>query len=229
MQNRLGIVGLALTMILLVPGLLLPVITVRGTLSPEALAALAPQLLEEGLSDDAVAALRPLINPSLLPLMEMTPGGLRGALVNNLGAQLGEQLKGAAEVEVYHQTRSILGSVRHLYAVGSGTAATLILLFSVGVPVTKAALAAWALSVRTPALRQRVLSFVETITKWSMADVFAVALIITYLAAQAAQGSIVTFHASFGSGFYWFAAYCISSIAVQQGLARWARAQSVVN
>lgn len=230
MRSRYAVLGLVLTVLLLLPGLFLPVITVRGTLSPEGLASLAPKLLEEGLSDDAVKALRPLLNPMLLPLMEMQPGGLRGALVGNLGGQLGEQLKGAAEIEVYHQTRSIMGSVRHLYAVNSWVAATLILLFSVVVPFAKAAMAVWAIQHRDGAVRQRTLKLVEAIAKWSMADVFAVALFITYLAAQASQGPtspgapppILTFKADFGAGFYWFAAYCVFSLAVQQGLSRWA-------
>ena len=230
MVNRYAIAGLVLSVLVLLPGLFLPVITVRGTLSPEGLASLAPQLLEEGLSDDAVKALRPLLNPMLLPLMDMQPGGLRGALAGNLGKQLGEQLKDAPAIEVYHQTRSIVGSVRHLYEVGSWVAASLILLFSVVVPFTKAVMAVWAVQHREAAVRRRTLKLVEAIAKWSMADVFAVALFITYLAAQASQGPlaprspapILTFRADFGPGFYWFAAYCVFSLAVQQGLSRWA-------
>ncbi len=231
MHTRAWTWGLVLSVLLLLPGLFLPVITVRGLLSPEGLAALTPQLLEEGLSDDAIARLRPLLNPALVPFMEMQPGGLRGALVGNLGTQLTAQLQGAPAIEVYHQTRSIAGSVRHLYSVGSWTAASLILLFSVVVPFTKAGLAFWALRHHDDVFRARTMKLVEAIAKWSMADVFAVALFITYLAAQASQGpavpgattSIVSFHADFGAGFYWFAAYCLFSLAVQQGLARWAR------
>ena len=57
----------------------------------------------------------------------------------------------------------------------------------------------------------------------------AVALFITYLAAQATQtapgasSAIVAFDASFGPGFYWFAAYCVVSLAVQQWTARTVR------
>jgi hypothetical protein len=58
------------------------------------------------------------------------------------------------------------------------------------------------------------------------ADVFAVAVMIAYLAAQASQSvggnaTVVQFDASFGSGFYWFAGYCVTSLAVQQLSARW--------
>jgi hypothetical protein len=238
MLRPYAIGGLVLSVLVLLPGLFLPVITVRGTLSPEGLAALTPQLLEQGLTEDGVKALRPLINPALLPFMEMSPGGLKGALIGNLGKQLAAQLQGAPPIEVYHQTRSIVGSVQHLYAVNSNVAATLILLFSVVVPLVKASLAIWAVRHRDEVVQRRTLSWVEAIAKWSMADVFAVALFITYLAAQASQmpvdpnaaPPIVTFQADFGPGFYWFAAYCVFSLAVQQGISRWlaaARARTV--
>jgi paraquat-inducible protein A len=163
-----------------------------------------------------------MLNPALLPMLELGQGGLRGAVIGPISAQVSAQLRSGPEIEVYNQTRSIIGSVRQLYDVGSYTAATLILLFSVIVPVTKMLLVAWAVSISGP-MRRRTLKLVETIAKWSMADVFAVALFITYLAAQATQtppggisSTIIAFDASFGPGFYWFAAYCVVSLAVQQ-------------
>ena len=90
-----------------------------------------------------------------------------------------------SDVEVYEQTRSIVGSVQRLYEVGSPVPATLILLFSVIVPVGKGVLVAWAMFMRNRARQLRTLAFVEAIAKWSMADVFVVALFIAYLAAQA--------------------------------------------
>jgi uncharacterized paraquat-inducible protein A len=129
-------------------------------------------------------------------------------------------------VEVFLQTRSIVGSVRRLYEVGSPVPATLILLFSVVVPFVKMVLVGWAAFVADLEKRRRTLAFVETIAKWSMADVFVVALFITYLAAMASQSApaagppLVAFRAEFGPGFYWFAAYCIFSLASQQLTAR---------
>jgi uncharacterized paraquat-inducible protein A len=226
-RRRLALAGLVLAIALLMPGLVLPVITIRGVLQPEGIAELAPKLLDQGISEQSVATLKPLINPAILPLLEAAPGGLRGALVNRLAKQLAADLKSGSEIEVYQQTRSILGSVRHLYSVGSNTAATLILIFSVLVPFVKASLVLWAVYHHDPPRRERTLRFVETIAKWSMADVFAVALFIAYLAAQATQSAggsssaLVTFNATFGPGFYWFAAYCVFSLATQQATARW--------
>jgi hypothetical protein len=222
-RRRLALGGILLTMGLLVPGLLLDVITVRGVLQPVGLADLAPRLISDGISEESVAAMKPLINPAILPLLEMSPGGLRAALVKQLGDRISADLRKGQDIEVYKQTRSILGSVRYLYDVGSSTAATLILLFSVIVPFGKALLVSLALLLPSPRARRALLHFVEMIAKWSMADVFAVALFITYLAAQATQAapgsttaSVVAFTASFGPGFFWFAAYCVVSLATQQ-------------
>jgi hypothetical protein len=231
-RRGLALAGLAISIALLLPGLFATVITVRGTLDPQGVARLAPQLLDQGLSDDAVASLRPMLNPALLPMLDAFPGGLRGALVSQIGNQLGQRLAAGAEIEVYYQTRSILGSVRYLYRVGSATAASLILLFSVIVPFTKGVLVFWAAFQGDATRRRRTLGFVELIAKWSMADVFAMALLIAYLAARASQTppgpgfmpQLVTFSATFGPGFYWFAAYCLVSLATQQATARtWLR------
>jgi Paraquat-inducible protein A len=233
-RRGLVLAGIAVTIGLLIPGLVKPVIHLRGTLDPQGVAQLVPQFLDQGISDETIAQLRPMINPAMLPFIELAPGGLKGALMSQLGPAIGNALADAPQIEVYQQTRSILGSVRHLYRVGSVAAATLILLFSVIVPFAKALMVVWAIFRRDPARRRRTLMFVEVIAKWSMADVFAVALFIAYLAAvasQAAGGSmvqVVSFSATFGPGFYWFAAYCLTSLALQQAVARWIMAESTL-
>jgi hypothetical protein len=164
--------GLALSMALLVPGLVLPVLSVRGELQPAGLAPLVPSIVEAGLTPEALATIRPLMNPVALAVIELSPGGLQGALADRLSPQIIAGLSRSEPIDVYAQTRSILGAVRHLYAVGSPTAATLILLFSVIVPVAKIGLVLAAMAAHDEGRRQRTLGFVEVIAKWSMADVF---------------------------------------------------------
>jgi hypothetical protein len=224
-HRLLSLLGVAISVLILIPGLFLPVLTVQGKLNPAGVADLAYKILDQGMTDSAVQSFRPLINPALLPLLDNGQNGLKGALVTAIGTQLSAQLKSKPAIEVYGQTRSIVGSIRHLFSVGSYTAATLILFFSVVVPLTKSLLVSWAVLQSNKETRSRTLFFVEMIAKWSMADVFAVAVMIAYLAAQASQSasggaSIIEFNASFGSGFYWFAGYCLTSLAVQQMSAR---------
>lgn len=230
------LVLLAGSLALLVPGLFAPVLTIRGVLTREGIAQVAPTMLERGLSDETMKVLESMMNPTVLTFLQMTGGDLRKVIIEKLAPQISASLqKNMSEVEVYQQTRSIVGSVRRLYQVGSPVPATLILLFSVIVPLGKAALVAWSMFVANATVRRRTLTFVETIAKWSMADVFVVALFIAYLAAQASatptQGpdaapALIAFSAHFGAGFYWFAAYCIFSLASQQITVRLAKASA---
>jgi hypothetical protein len=217
---------LVISLALLLPGIFAPVLTIRGVLTKEGVAHVAPIMLEKGLNEDTMNTLRALINPAMVNMMQALGGDLRQLIIDKLSPQLSTALQqGVGDVEVYQQTRSIVGSVQQLYDVGSPVPATLILLFSVIVPLTKAALVAMAVYMRDAAAQARTLAFVEAIAKWSMADVFAVALFIVYLAAQATQQppgapeaapALLAFTAHFGPGFYWFAAYCVFSLASQQ-------------
>src|SRR5690349_5787860 len=117
--RRLALIGVAVSVLILIPGLFLPVLTVTGTLNPAGVADLAYKILDQGMTESAVQNFRPMINPDMLPLLDAGQGGLKGTLVNAIGNQLSNQLKTGKPIEVYSQTRSIVGSVRHLYSVGS--------------------------------------------------------------------------------------------------------------
>lgn len=223
--RNLALAGVAVSVLVLVPGLFLPILTIQGRLNPTAVAELSRTLLDQGISESAVDSIRGMINPDVLPLLEASQGGLKGMLVSSIGKEITSSLAAGEPIEVYQQTRSIVSSVRNLYEVGSVLAATLIVFFSVVVPVTKSVLVCWAVCQGDALRRRRTLLFVEMIAKWSMADVFAVAVIIAFLAAQASQtvgaaSALVSFRATFGSGFYWFTGYCLLSLAVQQLAAR---------
>ncbi len=228
-MSRAAILGLtALSVALLLPGLLMPVLTIRGVLTKDGVAQVAPMMLDKGLNDDTMKALKALMNPATVAMVEGMGGNLRKMIIDRLAPQLTKALQsGVGDVEVYTQTRSILGSVRQLYRVGSPVPATLILLFSVVVPFGKAMLVAWSVFLADEA-RRRTTRFVELIAKWSMADVFVVAVIIAFLAAQASTvppgdpsaAPLLKFTASFGPGFYWFAAYCVFSLGSQQLISR---------
>jgi paraquat-inducible protein A len=221
---------LALSIGLLIPGLFAPVLTIRGVLTRDGVAHVAPMMLERGLSDETVAVLKSMMNPAMVGFLEARGIDVRKTIIDKLTPEMTAALqKSVQEVQVYEQTRSIVGSVKQLYKVGSPVPATLILLFSVIVPLGKAALVAWAVFMIDAARRRRTLGFVQSIAKWSMADVFVVALFIAYLAAHATQTPpgdaaavppLIAFTAHFGAGFYWFAAYCLFSLASQQFTAR---------
>ena len=90
--------------------------------------------------------------------------------------------------------------------------AALILLFSILVPLTKAAILAVILAGRRQVTKYRLYLFVRSISKWSMADVFAVGVFIALLAAKGTDN----LDATAGLGFYCFAGYClVSNLAFQ--------------
>ena len=230
-SNRVIVLSLlAVSLALLIPGLFAPVLTIRGVLTRDGVAQVAPMMLERGLTDETIAVLKSMMNPSIVSFLDATGGDLRKIIIEKLSPQIAAALqKNVPEVEVYEQTRSIVGSVQRLYEVGSPVPATLILLFSVIVPLIKGALVAWAVFMIDASTRRRTLNFVQAIAKWSMAEVFVVALFIAYLAARASQTApgdpnagapLIAFTAHFGAGFYWFASYCVFSLASQQYTAR---------
>jgi len=114
--------------------------------------------------------------------------------------------------EIFSQTQSIVDAVRSLNDSGNTFVAGLILLFSILVPITKAGLLAVITGHPNVETRGRVYRFVRSISKWSMADVFAVGVFIAYLAAKGTDN----LDAVAGTGFYCFAGYClISNLAFQ--------------
>ena len=161
--SRLIVLALVVASIgLLIPGLYAPVLSIRGVLTKDGVTSIAPTLIDKGLNDDTINSLKSMLNPAIVGLVTATGGDLRKMIIEKLTPQVTAALqKGVEDVEVYEQTRSILGSVERLYEVGSPVPATLILLFSVIVPFGKAALVSWAMFLNNPERRRRTLKFVE--------------------------------------------------------------------
>lgn len=116
--------------------------------------------------------------------------------------------------ELTNETRSVVGAIQNLRASGNLFVAGLILLFSVLVPLLKASLLLPIFAMRGSATSHRLYRLVQAISKWSMADVFAVGMLIALLVAQ----GTANLSAVAGPGFYFFAAYCLVSNAAFQAL-----------
>ena len=109
--------------------------------------------------------------------------------------------------EIFRQTQNVLQAVKSLYESGNYFVAGLVLLFSVLVPFIKAALLAVMLAIKSPETKYRLYLFVRSISKWAMADVFAVGVFIAFLASKATDN----LDAVIGQGFYYFVGYCLVS------------------
>ena len=116
------------------------------------------------------------------------------------------------ERELTNETRSVVGAINSLHESGNDFVAGLILLFSVLVPLTKAALLVPIFALRGAPASHRLYRLVQSLSKWSMADVFAVGMLIALLVAK----GTANLSAVAGVGFYYFAAYCLVSNAAFQ-------------
>jgi paraquat-inducible protein A len=113
---------------------------------------------------------------------------------------------------LYEETQSIMRAARRLYDSRNYFVAGLVIFFSLVVPVIKIALLGAVLFMKSPVTRYRIYLFTRSISKWAMADVFAVGVFIAFLAANALDNLDAKLH----PGYYYFVAYClVSNVAFQ--------------
>lgn len=125
------------------------------------------------------------------------------------------------EIEAYKKTRSIIGTVKELFHSGNGIVAFLVMLFSIIVPVTKVLLLLLGTFFRELKISGKSLSINSMISKWSMADVFLIAIIVAFMAANASTTEgLLNLQAQFETGFYFFLGYCVFSIISTQFITR---------
>ena len=190
-QHRvLALICILASLALLYPGISKPVLTLSGELEKAALADFGIDLIV-GESD----------NPQTRNMLEM--------MTRFLGL---DQIEG--RVEAYRNTRSILGMAAELRANNNELVAGLILTFSVVIPVFKLLLQLAAI-VLSGDLGRRLLGVNAALGKWSMADVFVMAMLVAFLAGRASEkvGDLLVMQAELEVGFWYFLAYCIFAIA----------------
>jgi uncharacterized paraquat-inducible protein A len=144
---------------------------------------------------------------ALLSLILLWPGLVEPALTIRATMELFGTTR-----ELSNETRSVMGAIQSLHATGNDVVAGLIVLFSVLVPLAKAALLVPICTVRNRTTAFRLYVVVQVISKWSMADVFAVGMLIALLVGR----GTANLSAVAGPGFYWFTAYCLVSNAAFQ-------------
>jgi len=123
---------------------------------------------------------------------------------------------------------SLLATIEELWLDQRIFVAALIFLFSICIPLLKTLLVSLAYFKKNTQVEAKILSFVASIGKWSMADVFVVAIFLAILSTNHAetannqQLSIFGFKvdllissetfSAVGLGFYCFTAYCLLSL-----------------
>ena len=195
MKNTIGVVLMLVALALLVPGITKPILQLSGTVDKAA-------MVDIGMEE--------LANHPDVP-----------GIMLSLTEQLVSQLDVKGQLPAYEKSRSIFGTIDELYANKQYLVAFLIALFSIIIPALKC-----LLMVVSVLLKNRFStlsdSLVRLISKWSMADVFVVAIIVAYMAANATEHTdeLFTLTAVFGEGFYYFLGFCLLSIASTQFISR---------
>ena len=191
MPRRLLALALILASLgLLYPGISQPVLTLTGTLEKSMIAQLGVDMIAGEEADSQTRQMLSFFSSFL---------GL-------------DQIEG--QITAYSSTRSILGAVEELAATGNLAVALLIVLFSVVIPVFKLCLQLTALALPQVRWRAPLWWLNASLSKWSMADVFVMAMLVAYMAGSASgqMGDLLTMDAQLEAGFYYFLAYCLFSI-----------------
>ena len=106
-----------------------------------------------------------------------------------------------------YESKSVVTALSALLDSGNWFIAFLIAMFSLLVPAAKTVVSLISLQSRKPRWSLRATRFIKAIGKWSMADVFVIAIFLAYFALGSDQFS----DATVGLGLYFFAAYCLLS------------------
>jgi uncharacterized paraquat-inducible protein A len=106
---------------------------------------------------------------------------------------------------LFSEKKSIITALESLWDSYNYWPFILIFLFGIVVPLVKAVVIYYLLLNKSP--KPFLANFVSLISKWAMADVFAMSIFVAFLGARAMENT----QAVLLSGFYWFAAYVIIS------------------
>ena len=194
MTTSRRIVGLLLVVLslgLLYPGVTQPILTLTGQIEKSQIAELGIDMIAGEGADQQTRSMLGIISSML---------GL-------------DQIEG--QLEAYRSTRSIWGTVEELARTGNLAVAFLIVFFSLIIPVFKLLLQLASLVIPIAQWRESLLWLNAILSKWSMADVFVMALLVAFMAGNASgqAGDLLLMTAQLEVGFFYFLAYCLFSIA----------------
>lgn len=113
------------------------------------------------------------------------------------------------QVVFKYESKGIFTTIHKLVTSGNAFVGCLLLLFSVVTPVVKLVLCFMVLAASQTRRRSHLIAIIKGIGKWSMADVLVVAILLAFFAVGADQ----TTDSWLGHGLYFFAGYCVLSLA----------------
>ena len=109
------------------------------------------------------------------------------------------------DFNLFSEKRSVLGMLEKLWNDRNYWPFSLIFLFGIIVPLLKSGLLFYILLAKNAVMKWQ--RFVSAISKWAMADVFAISIFVAFLGANAMQNT----RAILQPGFYYFSGYVLFS------------------
>lgn len=190
MRLVLPIITILIALALLLPGVTQPVLTLEGKIDKSKLAQTGIAML----ADEGDRNTRNML------MMAASMFGL-------------DKLEG--EISAYQKTRSIWGTVNELADNKNYLVAVLVALFSIVIPTLKLLMQLLYIFLPVNKFKRMLGQLIQGLSKWSMVDVFVIALIVAYLAGNAdgQMGELINMHAELGNGFWYFTGYCLFAIA----------------
>jgi len=141
----------------------------------------------------SIAALMTLVLGLITPILMVT---------------IHKEVEYLGDIVLSFESKGVIGSIMKLWETGDIVVALVILLFSVVVPVLKVlSLLVVSIFMESP-FAHGIIKFFKMIGKWSMVDVFVVAVFLVYLTANKGDVS----RAEVEMGLYFFLAYVIVSM-----------------
>jgi paraquat-inducible protein A len=109
---------------------------------------------------------------------------------------------------LHFEVRSIFGVIAELYGSKYWFIAVCLTVFSMLIPLAKAFLTIFVLETKSLSTKLKIANFLHSISKWSMADVFVAAILLSNFAVRANKST----QADLFLGFYYFLGYCLLSL-----------------
>ena len=193
MQKYTPVALFVLSLVALIPGITLPFMTINASVNKQ-------EMLE-------------LATTVFLPQT-----GQGSSFINSMMQSLIQKVSVEGSVQVFESTRSLLGTMNELIANNHLIVGLLIGLFGVVIPVIKIILTLLSLIFKSKQDKDSVLNISQLLSKWSMSDVFVMAIIVAFLTVNANEQALgaVQLSAELQEGFYFFTLYCLLAIAAGQ-------------
>lgn len=159
-----------------------------------------------------------LLSFFLTSLREFTLFGSLGAMITLvfglitpiLMVTIHKEVEYLGDIVLSFESKGVIGSIEKLFEGGDIVVAVVILLFSVVTPVLKVLSMLFVSIFIESKFAHGIVRFFKIIGKWSMVDVFVVAVFLVYLTANKGDVS----RAEIEMGLYYFLAYVIVSMLV---------------